>query len=436
MAGRRAGCARSRWRSTRPAAATGRSPTSSRPPWRTSSPARRCWSSSAAGRPSASSLPRQRGRRRSRPKPIADRIRADGPLLPLLTLGLARWIAGHYLAPPALVLRAMLPPGLLERLDLVAELAPAAAGPGPAPGVADDPADADLLAQLERGPRPVRDLAGPDGRAGLLRRLRAMATTGRVSLEWTLSGAGSGPRYERWIGLSAAGRDAYDVAGTASRGPAPARTSPDRRAPRARCRARRGGARGGPRRPAWPRSDRGARPARTRRRGGPRATATAVGHPARGVARRPSADERSPARPGGGGGVVARRDPGPRSSSAPARWRHRRWQDRDLRGGDRRVARGGPAGARPGPRDRPGTPARRPAAGGSRRAGRPRPLGSRRRRARRRVAAHPGRRRGYRRRDAAGRRRPAWPTSGSSSSTRSTIPPTRATERRGSRRAM
>ena len=38
--------------------------------------------------------------------------------------------------------------------------------PGPTPGVADDPADADLLAQLERGPRPVRDLAGPDGRAG------------------------------------------------------------------------------------------------------------------------------------------------------------------------------------------------------------------------------------------------------------------------------
>jgi hypothetical protein len=73
----------------------------------------------------------------------------------------------------------MLPPGLLERLDLVAELAPAATGTGPAPGMADDPADADLLAQLERGPRPVRDLAGPDGRAGLLRRLRAMAATGR-----------------------------------------------------------------------------------------------------------------------------------------------------------------------------------------------------------------------------------------------------------------
>ena len=49
-----------------------------------------------------------------------------------LGLALARWIAAHYLAPPALVLRAMLPPGMLERLELVAELAPGAPMP-PAP---------------------------------------------------------------------------------------------------------------------------------------------------------------------------------------------------------------------------------------------------------------------------------------------------------------
>ena len=55
-------------------------------------------------------------------KAIVDRVRADGPLLPPLTLALARWIAAHYLAPPALVIRSMLPPGLLERLELVAEL--------------------------------------------------------------------------------------------------------------------------------------------------------------------------------------------------------------------------------------------------------------------------------------------------------------------------
>ena len=143
-------------------------------------------------------------------KPIVDRVRADGPLLPPLTLALARAIADHYLAPPALVLRAMLPPGLLERLELVAELAPGGVddvagehGPGLEPS---DPVVVDLLAQLERGPRPVRDLAGPDGRAGLLRRLRALESAGWVSLEWTLLGAGAGPRYERWVRLSEAGR--------------------------------------------------------------------------------------------------------------------------------------------------------------------------------------------------------------------------------------
>jgi primosomal protein N' (replication factor Y) len=136
-------------------------------------------------------------------KPIVDRVRADGPMLPPLGLRLARWIADRYLAPPALVLRSMLPPGLLERLELVAELAPVAAGSG-----AQDATVADLLAQLESGPRPVRDLAGPDGRAGLLRRLRALEADGRVSLEWVLLGAGAGPRYERWIRLTGDGRAA------------------------------------------------------------------------------------------------------------------------------------------------------------------------------------------------------------------------------------
>ncbi len=139
-------------------------------------------------------------------KPIVERVRADGPLLPPLTLSLARSIAAHYLAPPALVLRAMLPPGLLERLELVAELAPGRSA-GPDDAGADDPVAIDLLGQLERGPRPVRDLAGPDGRAGLLRRLRSLAGEGRVSLEWTLVGAGAGPRYERWIRISDMGRE-------------------------------------------------------------------------------------------------------------------------------------------------------------------------------------------------------------------------------------
>ena len=142
------------------------------------------------------------------PKAIVDRVRADGPLLPSLSLGLARSIADHYLAPPALVLRAMLPPGLLERLELVAELAPGAFD------LADredrDPVDADLVDQLSTGPRSVRDLAAPEGRAGLLRRLRRLADEGSVVLDWTLGGAAGGPRFERWLHLTAAGRAAAD----------------------------------------------------------------------------------------------------------------------------------------------------------------------------------------------------------------------------------
>ncbi len=139
-------------------------------------------------------------------RPIADRIRADGPLLPALSLALARWIAEHYLAPPALVVRSMLPPGLLERLELVAERAPAAAPDAGADEVARDAADADILDQLEAGARPARDLAAPDGRAGLMRRLRSLADAGRITLDWTLLGASAGPRYERWVGLTASGR--------------------------------------------------------------------------------------------------------------------------------------------------------------------------------------------------------------------------------------
>ena len=140
-------------------------------------------------------------------KPIVERVRADGPLLPPLTLALARWVAEHYLAPPALVIRAMLPPGLLERLELVAERTPTALGDDL------DAVDADLLEQLGVGARPARDLAAPDGRAGLLRRLRALASRDLVTMDWTLLGAGAGPRYERWIRLLPAGREtAADVA--------------------------------------------------------------------------------------------------------------------------------------------------------------------------------------------------------------------------------
>ncbi len=136
------------------------------------------------------------------PRPIADRVRADGPLLPPLSLELARWLAAHYLAPPALVLRAMLPPGMLERLELIAEVRPNLPGTQlDATDVVDptDVVDADLLAQLGAGPRPVRDLAGPEGRGGLVRRLRGLEARGLVALDWTLGAAGAGPRFERWL---------------------------------------------------------------------------------------------------------------------------------------------------------------------------------------------------------------------------------------------
>ncbi len=161
-------------------------------------------------------------------RPIVDRVRADGPLLPPLTLALAERIAATYLVPPGTVVRSMLPPGLLERLELVAESRPSAAADPPGQdgaareeaGSADlEPPDRALLARLADGPRPVRDLAAPEGRAGLLRRLRALAASGRIDLDWTLMAATGGPRYERWARLTDAGRIAAATVRSAGRVP-------------------------------------------------------------------------------------------------------------------------------------------------------------------------------------------------------------------------
>jgi primosomal protein N' (replication factor Y) (superfamily II helicase) len=154
-------------------------------------------------------------------KPIVDRIRTDGPLLPPLALALAGRIAAIYLAPPAAVIRAMLPPGILERLELVAERRPDRATELDAPdsgGAAIEDADQGLLDQLAGGPLSVRDLAAPEGKAGLLRRLRGLAGRGLIELDWTLLAASGGPRYERWIAPTAAGRA---VAGTLRSGDRP-----------------------------------------------------------------------------------------------------------------------------------------------------------------------------------------------------------------------
>jgi len=67
-------------------------------------------------------------------KPLLARVHADGPLVPPLTLAFARWISREYLAPPAATLRSMLPPGMLERLELVAEWLPVGWGSGEGSG--------------------------------------------------------------------------------------------------------------------------------------------------------------------------------------------------------------------------------------------------------------------------------------------------------------
>lgn len=149
-------------------------------------------------------------------KPIRLRLRSEGPLLPPLTLELARWVSRHYLAPLATVIRAFLPPGLLDRVELVAELTEAgrraletsgAAGEGAA-GQALGEADRRLVDALAAGRRPVRALRSADGRAASVRHLRRLERAGYVRLDWELSGATAGPRLVRWARLTDAGRAA------------------------------------------------------------------------------------------------------------------------------------------------------------------------------------------------------------------------------------
>ena len=166
-------------------------------------------------------------------KPVAARVRSDGPLLPPLQVALVRSVARHYLAPLALVVRAALPPGMLERLELVAVPGDAAGGdervvtggrpePAPAPGgdeyaAAGGPLEPAVVAILARvgasgvAGVPVRSLPSPGRRATLLRELRALEARGRVRLEWRLSAPGSRPRRERRAALSGLGRELLAV---------------------------------------------------------------------------------------------------------------------------------------------------------------------------------------------------------------------------------
>jgi len=144
-------------------------------------------------------------------RPVAARVRGDGPLLGPGSLALARWVAGHYLAPLSVVIRAMLPPSMLERLELVAEVTPAGQHRLGAEPPDADAVELDLLAALAGRARAVRELVGPDGRAALMRRLRGLEARGWLELTWTLLGAAVGPRFERRVRLTREGLATADA---------------------------------------------------------------------------------------------------------------------------------------------------------------------------------------------------------------------------------
>ena len=124
-------------------------------------------------------------------KPLAARVRADGPLLPPLSLSLARWIAGHYLVAPALVLRAMLPPRMLERLELVVERTPASAAGGGTGGMDVVDARSARPARRRAAARPgPRRAGGPCGPAPPAPRARGgRARDGRLDADGGRGGA-------------------------------------------------------------------------------------------------------------------------------------------------------------------------------------------------------------------------------------------------------
>ena len=212
--------------------------------------ARRVRAAPGARRRPRAAAPAPAGRDEADPRPGPGRR----PLLPPLGLRLARWIADALLAPPAIVIRAMLPPGCSSG----SSSSPNGRRRGRGRPTDVDAADARLLDQLaaargRSGPR------GAEGRAGLLRRLRALADAASSTLDWTLSGRGGGPRYERWVRPpTTVGRGRVAPASPAGAPLGPRQAAAARRAAR---RARGGPARSRARRPPrdrrpWPGSSR------------------------------------------------------------------------------------------------------------------------------------------------------------------------------------
>ena len=136
-------------------------------------------------------------------RPVRARVRADGPLLPQLQVDLARWVAGHYLAPIATVIRSFLPPGTLERVELVAR----SPEPSPAHRPGDDASDV-LRQVVAAGPDgvAVRSLTFDGSRASLLRQLHAAEESGLLVLDWVLRQQSAGPRLAQVASLTGEGR--------------------------------------------------------------------------------------------------------------------------------------------------------------------------------------------------------------------------------------
>ena len=131
-------------------------------------------------------------------KPLLARVRSEGALLGPLARRLALHVSRHYLAPSGLVVRAMLPPGTLERIALFA-----VAGSTAGQVLAPDPLLAAVLSGGEAGVA-TDDLPSSTNRATLLRSLRALEDEGVLRLEWRVVPASVRPKQRRWAAITEA----------------------------------------------------------------------------------------------------------------------------------------------------------------------------------------------------------------------------------------
>jgi primosomal protein N' (replication factor Y) (superfamily II helicase) len=143
-------------------------------------------------------------------KPLLARVRSEGALMGPLARALARHVSEHYLAPPGLVVRAMLPPGTLERIELYA----VATDDGGTAGL--DPLLAAVVAGGEDGV-PVDTLPEGASRATRLRALRALEQAGVLRLEWRLLPASVQLRQRRWAVITDEGRQTAATLATGRR---------------------------------------------------------------------------------------------------------------------------------------------------------------------------------------------------------------------------